>query len=205
MPMGFWNWLAAIVTWVGAYLLGSLPIGVWMASAYGRDLRKEGSGNIGATNAWRVLGWKVGLPVFILDVLKGTVPVLLAKAWFEDQSFTISLTAALPAVGHVWSCFLGFRGGKGVSTCLGALLGLNGWVALIALVVWAGVLFVYQYVSLASIVATVAAGFVMGMAGYHGAYIAWALFAALLTLYTHRANLKRLCRSMEPRATVWKR
>lgn len=205
MPMGFGNWLAAIVTWAGAYLVGSLPIGVLIASAYGRDLRKAGSGNIGATNAWRVLGPSVGLPVFVLDVAKGAVPVLLARWWFTDQSFTIAFTAALTAVGHVWSCFLGFQGGKGVSTCFGALLAVNGWVALMAFVVWLAILIVYQYVSLASVVATISVGFLMGMAGYRGAYIAWTLFAALLTLYTHRENVRRLCKATEPRARIYGR
>ena len=119
-----------------AYFLGSLPFGHWLALARGVDLREEGSGNTGATNVGRVLGKKWGIFVFILDLGKGWIAVALAQRVGnlpETWTVTVGVFAVL---GHVFSPWLGFRGGKGVATSAGILIGLAPWVALVVALIW---------------------------------------------------------------------
>ncbi|MDP6311231.1 MAG: glycerol-3-phosphate acyltransferase, partial [Phycisphaerales bacterium] len=159
-------WLFLIV---GAYLLGSIPFGVVIAKARGVDIRECGSGNIGATNVGRVLGKRLGLLCFVLDLGKGAAPVLVAGSWYgildewatEIPARTSWLWLAVgvaPLVGHMASVFLRFRGGKGVATAFGALLAMwptLGIPAVIAFAAWLLVVGISRIVSLASMMAAV--------------------------------------------------
>ncbi|MBD3173897.1 MAG: glycerol-3-phosphate 1-O-acyltransferase PlsY [Armatimonadia bacterium] len=200
MPVSFGNWVAALVVIAVAYVIGSIPFGVIVGTMRGVDLTRVGSGNIGATNAYRGLGAGWGFLVFFLDFVKGLVPVLVAKDWFSGQSVTICLIATALIVGHVWSCFLGFRGGKGIATGGAAVLAVSPLAGILTIAVWIIVLVLYRYVSVASLAATVSVGFWLGMQpDYGGFYVVWAFFLVLLTLYTHRDNLARLTTRTEPK------
>lgn len=199
MPSGFWQWLLTLILWGGAYLLGSVPFGVLIAKSQGKDIRAEGSGNIGATNAGRVLGRTWGIAVFALDVLKSVVPVALARWWLTGCDFAI-VTVALAAIcGHIWSVFLGFKGGKGVATMLGGLLAVNWVAALLVLVVWAIVTQATRYVSVGSISAVISGAYFVGIFGMPPWYTVWTGACACLVIFTHRENLRRLLSGTESR------
>lgn len=187
--------------YLSAYLLGSLPFGFWVGKARGIDIRKVGSGNIGATNTYRHLGAKAGLLVFALDVGKGAAPVLLARALLDPQTAaTHDVWLGLAAVvGHTFSPFLGFKGGKGVATGLGAVLGLAPIVGIVGFSVFLISLFVSKYVSLSSILGTTAV-VVTGFATHQSP-----LFLTVFTLVCafvivrHIPNMKRLLNRTEPK------
>ncbi len=154
-----------MIAWiVFYYLIGAIPFGYLAGRIRGIDLRQQGSRNIGATNAWRVLGWKWGLSVFILDFLKGFIPVFGALNWLPfltgdaggwDFNVLVVLSCFAVILGHTYTCFLGFRGGKGVATTAGVLFALNPVVACVALASWLVVMGISGIVSLASLVAAV--------------------------------------------------
>jgi acyl phosphate:glycerol-3-phosphate acyltransferase len=149
---------------VGAYLLGSVPFGMLIAAAHGIDLRKVGSGNIGATNLSRALGRRWAYVCFILDLAKGLLPTLAAGIWINEYGATKGLIVQLAVgcaaiIGHVFPVYLRFKGGKAVSTSFGVALGLWPYYticAAIALVIWIVFVLIWRYVSLASIVAAFA-------------------------------------------------
>lgn len=202
---------------VAAYLIGSVPFGYLAGRLNGIDLREHGSRNIGATNAVRVLGKKWGIPVFICDFLKGYAPLLFMKEhlggdatlfgtgqmlWFLGVMFALIL-------GHTFTCFLRFKGGKGVATTAGTLIALSPTVGGVTLAVWALCMLATRYVSLSSMVA----GFGMMAAGAKvfwlrdGAattadFLVLALLAIifLLVVVKHRSNIVRLCKGTEPKA-----
>lgn len=141
-----------------SYLIGSIPCGFIVAYfVKGIDIRKFGSGNIGATNVVRVVGKKWGILVFLLDFLKGFFPPFLAHLLPQANNYTYILAAILAVCGHNWTIFLKFKGGKGVATSIGSLCGLSmifpklWFVLLISLVIWLVVFFIFRYVSLASL------------------------------------------------------
>jgi glycerol-3-phosphate acyltransferase PlsY len=148
----------------GAYLLGSVPFGMLIAAAHGIDLRKVGSGNIGATNLSRALGSRWAYLCFLLDLAKGLLPTLAAGIWLDDITGTSGLLAQLAVgcaaiTGHVFPVYLRFKGGKGVSTSLGVAMGLWPYYticAAITFLVWIIFVFVWRYVSLASLAAAFA-------------------------------------------------
>jgi len=199
---------------VAAYLAGSVPFGVIVARAKGVDLRKVGSGNVGATNVARTLGKRWGYLVFGLDMLKGLLPVALAGVWLApdrppsppQQGLWLGVGLAVIA-GHVFSIFLGLRGGKGVATALGVVLGIYPyftWAGLAAFALWVAVLLVSRYVSLASIVAALAFGPLLVVFNLRQAGRLWPLmtFAAaiiVLILVRHRTNVRRLLAGTENR------
>jgi len=200
--------LALALSLIAGYLLGSIPFGLFAARLKGVDIRKHGSGNIGATNVWRVCGWRFGLPVFVLDVLKGVAAVWFAR-WLAvrfDGDFAWSAVAAAMAcvIGHSFPVWLGFRGGKGVATSLGVILGLMPLPSFIVLLIWAVVFKVSGYVSLASIVAALA----LPVVSIAFQFTEWrsgapacgfAVFAALLVVVRHRSNIVRLRAGTESR------
>lgn len=146
---------------VVSYLLGSIPFGVIISRAHGKDLQKIGSGNIGATNVARALGRKWAYVCFALDVLKGLVPMLASKLLISEEptiaELSLWLVVGCAAIaGHVFSVYLRFKGGKGVSTCLGVVLGLFPYYTipgLIAFAIWIACVLMWRYISLASIIA----------------------------------------------------
>ncbi len=154
--------LSFIILIVASYLLGSVPFGVLIAKAHGKDLRSIGSGNIGATNVSRALGKKWAYICFILDCLKGLVPMLAAKPLATPLTVTtlsLWLIVGYAAIlGHVFPVYLKFKGGKGMSTCMGIILGLYPYYTLpglIAFIIWVACVLLWRYVSLASIIAAV--------------------------------------------------
>jgi glycerol-3-phosphate acyltransferase PlsY len=189
-----------------AYLIGSVPTGVLLGRLARVDPRQGGSGNIGATNVARTAGMKLGLLTLLFDVVKGALPVLLAPRLFAaaatDPVFEgkLRVTAAIGAVaGHVFSVWLRFQGGKGVATGLGAILALAPGSLVLPLVLFAAVFAVLRWVSLASIVAAVAAPMSAGMAGYPARTVLAMVAIALVIVYRHRDNIERIFAGTEPR------
>lgn len=151
----------AVLAVVGAYLLGAVPFGLLVVRAVtGRDIRKEGSGNIGASNVYRVAGPAVGVLVLSLDLLKGLLPVVVSQRLGLDSATTIA--AGLAAIaGHNWSVFLRGAGGKGVATSYGVLLALSPAAGLIAAGIWVAVILITRYASLASLLGVLSVPVVM--------------------------------------------
>jgi glycerol-3-phosphate acyltransferase PlsY len=194
---------------LGAYLLGSLPTGYLMARARGVDIRKVGSGNIGATNVFRILGRAAGILVLIVDALKGLVACTLVSG-LADRTLNPSPGTAVPeslrllagvcvVLGHNYSCWLRFHGGKGIATSAGVLIALVPRALLICLVLWGLTFGLGRYVSLASLVAAMALPFAVWLTGGSGPLLAIMSLLALLAVYTHRANIRRLLQGTEHR------
>ncbi len=194
---------------LAAYLLGSIPTGYLVGKFHGKDLRKEGSGNIGATNVVRVLGKKWGYLVFAVDFLKGILAVVLALTLAKGaaQRESLALIAAISAIlGHNFPIWLNFRGGKGVATTAGVILVLLPWpVFIAALIVWALAFFTTRYVSLASLLAAVTVPVTCGILFWLGKVSLIFLWIGLgicaLVIWRHRSNLARLFAGTESRFT----
>lgn len=197
---------------VAAYLLGSIPSAVWIGKKYyGIDVREYGSKNAGATNTLRVLGRRAALPVFALDVLKGFVAVTLAHlAGYphgSDQVFNLKIALVAAAVlGHIFPVFAGFRGGKGVATLAGAVLGVYPPAVLLCLATFLVVLMISHYVSLSSMTAGVMFPIYI-VVFFRETYWPLILFGcviALLLIITHRKNIRRLIAGTESKIYLWK-
>jgi glycerol-3-phosphate acyltransferase PlsY len=184
---------------VGAYLLGSIPFGYLLPRVLrGDDIRRHGSGNIGATNVWRVYGRWLGVPVAVLDVLKGLVPAALGLRLGGDWVGVLAGAAAM--LGHARPVYLGFsKGGKMVATAGGVALALAPFAALGCAVVWLAVFALTRYASLASMLAAVALPVLCLALGSSWPVVAFTALAALGVLVLHRQNVRRLLRGTEPR------
>ncbi len=186
-----------------AYVLGATPSSLWVGRVFhGVDLRREGSGNLGATNAFRVLGWQAALPVMLADVLKGFVPVALFPnfAGTDSPAWLLAFGAAA-ILGHVFSFWVGFRGGKGVATSAGVFLALAPWALLIGFGVWLGLVLLTRIVSVGSIAAALVlplAVLLTPSAGGDGVVI-FAVLLGLFVIWAHRSNLRRLVKGTEAR------
>lgn len=176
---------------LGSYLLGSIPFGYLIARARGVDIMSTGSGNIGATNVLRTLGPAAGYSVFLLDVLKGVIPALVAMAVLKDEEWSV-IAGLTAVVGHSLSPFLKFKGGKGIATGLGAILGSCPPVALSCFGLFLVILAISRYVSLASLFAAAMLPFAAWYFGYSGAIIGMFAGMAVLIFYRHRGNIERL-------------
>jgi glycerol-3-phosphate acyltransferase PlsY len=193
--------LWTLVVLLLCYLIGSVPSGVILARRLkGVDLRLHGSGNVGATNAFRALGLAGGILVLAADLLKGFLAVKLAVFALAPDFLAPVVTVAcgLAAIaGHNWSLFLRFRGGKGVATSFGVLLGLTPLVAAMAGLLWVAVLALSRYSSLASLAALLSVPVLMIV--YHDppVYVAFGVLAAAFALYRHRGNIQRLMQGKE--------
>jgi glycerol-3-phosphate acyltransferase PlsY len=194
--------VAAVLGASIAYLTGSLPFGKWVAAANGVDILKEGSGNIGATNVWRILGWKMGIVVLVLDTVKGFAPSyflpLLADRPLGEPTWGIGF-GACAVIGHSASLFLGFRGGKSVAAALGVMLAITPEVAGISFGIFLIVLLLTRYVSLGSMLGAVAAPIFAAVFGYPAVVVIVYSLLALLIVFRHRANIKRLLSGDEPK------
>jgi glycerol-3-phosphate acyltransferase PlsY len=191
----------------GSYLLGSLPFGLWIAWRWkGVDIRTMGSGNIGSTNVGRVCGPVAGGLVFLLDVLKGLLPPLVLAALHFASPWQI-LAALLAILGHNYSVFLGFKGGKGIATSLGALLGIAPKVGLTAFALFGVEVLTVGYVSLGSILGALSLPVLMPLFYPGDSYrLAFGVAACLLALYKHRANIQRLRNGTEPKVCLpWRK
>ena len=207
--------LIAIPVLVAGYLLGSIPSG-YLAGRWlkGIDIRQEGSGSTGATNVLRVVGKGPALAVFVVDVLKGALAVLLAKAVLEPLGQPLSpagwqidgwivLAGLAGLAGHIWPIWLGWKGGKAVATGLGMLLGVSWPVGLACFGIFLAVLTFSRIVSLSSVVAALSLPLLMlgsfGNSGIHPAYLLLAVLTTVLVVWRHRSNIERLWAGTEPR------
>ncbi len=209
-----------VILLIGSYLLGSIPFGLIIAKAHGKDLRSIGSGNIGATNVARALGRRWAYLCFILDMLKGLLP-MLAMRLFTISIFTASyderavvfwlwlMVGCAAILGHIFPIYLKFKGGKGVATSLGVALGLWPFYticALFAIVIWAAVVLIWRYVSLASIIASISFPLILILAiiitsDWEFVNL-WPLLVAavaipVMVIIRHRKNIKRLIEGTE--------
>jgi glycerol-3-phosphate acyltransferase PlsY len=198
---------------IGAYLLGSIPFGILIAKAHGKDLRTIGSGNIGATNVSRALGRKWAYVCFVLDVLKGMVPMLVTMFVAKPTGVIMLLlwlvVGCAAILGHIFPIYLKFKGGKGVSTSFGIALGLWPYYticALIAITIWLIVVLIWRYVSLASIIASVSFPvvliFTVILKQNWDLFSLWPLLVTataipLMVVIRHRENIKRLIAGTE--------
>jgi len=200
-----------ILTALTAYLLGSVPTGFLVGKAQGIDLRKVGSGNIGATNALRTLGKTAGTMVLLADALKGWIAVALVapayQGWLASGCTTMEaewfriLAAVCAVLGHNYTVWLHFKGGKGIATSAGVLLALVPLPLAIILTVWIIILLLSRYVSLASIAASSTLPFATWICGYSTTMIAVTAVLTALALYKHRSNIQRLAQGTEHRFT----
>jgi len=186
---------------VAGYVMGSMPWGLWLVRLFrGEDIRTQGSGNIGATNVWRVHGRRLGLPAVFLDTAKGFVPAFVATK-LESHGIGV-LAGGAAMLGHYRPLFLGFRkGGKMVATAGGAFLGVAPIVGGIAAAVWLVVFGLTRYASVASVTSALSLPLWAWLIGYPWPVIAFAGVAAVGVLLLHRANLRRLRLGEEHRFT----
>jgi glycerol-3-phosphate acyltransferase PlsY len=184
---------------VAGYLLGSCPWGYWLVRLFRHeDIRTVGSGNIGATSVWRTYGRRLGLPVVLLDVVKGFVPALLGMLLVSHLCGIVA--GALAMLGHWRPLFLRFaRGGKMVATCGGVFFGVAVWVALTAGAAWILVFLTLRYASVASIVAGIALPVAAAAYGYPTPVVVFGAAAGAAIVFLHRGNLKRLRAGTENR------
>lgn len=183
---------------LAAYLLGSIPTGLLLGKMYGVDVRKEGSGNIGATNLYRTVGRKIGVITLIGDCLKGLVPVLVIKhfAFPAEVAAWVGLAAFC---GHVFSIFLKFKGGKGVATALGVFLGLSPLSVGIALALFILLMLKWRYVSLGSISAAAVMPVAVYLTGNSMTLLLVTLIISLIVIARHHENIRRLLAGTENR------
>lgn len=188
---------AALCIAVG-YLAGSIPFGLLIARARRVNLRNAGSGNIGATNVWRVIGWREGAATFAGDFAKGLLPAVLA-ARLTGSPAVAGFTGLAAIGGHTYPCFAGFRGGKGVATGLGVFLGLLPLPALLAAATWAGCLVLWRYVSLSSMIAALSFPIWAGMLHAPPILIGLGTLVGALVVWRHRTNLEHIVAGQEPK------
>ncbi len=175
-----------------AYLLGSIPSGVIVSKAFGSiDPRTQGSKNIGATNVFRTGGKKLGIITLIGDILKGLIPVALAKV-YVDSFFWIGVIAIAAFLGHLFPIFLKFKGGKGIATGLGIFLALAPLAAIFSLSVFSAIVYKWRYVSLGSLSATAVFPLFLYLLKAPPSFILFAIIMAILIFYRHRENISRL-------------
>lgn len=187
---------------LAAYLCGAIPFAYIFSKLFaGVDIRTVGSGNPGATNVFRAVGKKAGIITFIFDALKGFLPVFFAAC--IDPSFYYALIIAFAAMlGHMFTVFLRFKGGKGIATGLGIFLALIPVPALIALAVFIIVLLLTGYVAVASILATIAIPVIALILNYSWEAIIFSLIMAIIVIYKHRSNIKRLINGTEHKFNI---
>jgi len=208
-----------------SYLVGAIPTSIIMSKLVkGIDIRKHGSGNAGGSNVFRILGWKYGISVILLDASKGMVAVLLvSRLYFGNFPFAnatpfddftlVQIIAGVSAVlGHIWTIFAGFKGGKGIATGLGFLVSIVTIDMLLGLVVFAVVVLVSKYISLGSLAAATSVPIFMiirenvfgvDISGYH-TILPLTIFLALLVMYTHKANIGRIIKGKESKISISK-
>ncbi|MFN4227058.1 MAG: glycerol-3-phosphate 1-O-acyltransferase PlsY [Candidatus Ratteibacteria bacterium] len=180
-----------------SYFSGSIPFGYLVCKFFKRiDIRKFGSGNIGATNVYRVCGWKLGILVLIFDILKGFFPVYIGKI-IKFPNLIILSGGILSILGHSFSIFLKGKGGKGVSTSFGVIIGFLPFPALLSFIVWIIIVFSTRYVSLGSITGAFFLPFFTIFLTKDKFLFYLSIFIFILILYTHRENIKRLVNKSE--------
>ena len=188
-----------------SYLLGATPtsyIAGKVRRGGGIDLREHGSKNLGATNVYRILGWKYAIPVALFDIAKGAVPVLFFAGWAgaAEHAWLLVALAGAAVLGHMFSPYVGFKGGKGVATAAGMFLALAPVAVLLAIPVWGVCLWLTGYVSLSSIIAVLSVPLWITLLQPNSRYAFWASVALVaLIIFAHRRNIGRLLAGTENR------
>jgi glycerol-3-phosphate acyltransferase PlsY len=198
---------AFVAAMLAAYVIGSIPFGVVVGKVfYHVDVREHGSGNVGTTNVFRVLGKKAGVVVLVCDMLKGFIPAFIASSFLrETDPWLVIFIAAAPVVGHMYSVFLKGSGGKGVATGAGVVLALVPLAFGIIAVVWVLLILITRYVSLASLVATVLVPLFVFALGDPLPYEIAAVLVTVIIFWAHRGNIRRLLNGTENRVKLqWK-
>jgi glycerol-3-phosphate acyltransferase PlsY len=195
---------AFVAAMLVAYVIGSIPFGVVVGKVfYHVDVREHGSGNVGTTNVFRVLGKKAGAVVLVCDMLKGFIPAFIAASFLrETDPWLVIFIAAAPVVGHMYSIFLKGRGGKGVATGAGVVLALVPIAFAVIAVVWVLLILITRYVSLASLVATVLVPVFVFARGDPLPYMIAAVLVTIVIYWAHRGNIKRLLSGTENRVKL---
>lgn len=203
-----------IIIGVVGYLLGSIPTAVWIGkSMHNTDVREHGSKNAGATNTFRVLGKKAGVIVLLIDIAKGCLAVLLPfligyAAWKTEQLVHFQLVAAITAIlGHVFPLFAGFKGGKGVATSLGIIIGMHPPTAVVCLGIFLVVFIIFNFVSLGAIIAAISFPLVLEFV-FQNDILALRIFSIVLcvaVVATHHKNIKRLLKGEENKMNLFKK
>ena len=197
-----------IICFLGAYLLGSVPSAVWIGkNFYGIDVRQHGSGNAGATNTLRVLGKKAGFIVLGIDALKGFAAASLAlfilpDAGDENHLLIYKMVLGFVAVvGHVYPVFAGFKGGKGIATLLGIVIALNAWLALYCFLLFVVTVSITRYISVGSMLSAMVSPLIAFWLNHYNInpLFYFCCVVAILVIYTHRSNIKRLAAGSENR------
>ncbi len=193
------EWFPELVVAIAAFLVGSFPTGYLVARAYGVDIRQVGSGNIGATNVLRSVNRWAGRGVFVVDMLKGFLPPLLAPLLLPqpDNSIIQVIACFFAILGHNYTPWLGFRGGKGVATAAGGFLAICWPALLLAAAAWVAVFYLKHYVSLASIVAVAALPLLVFGFSNNWTFTAFATLVAVVTILRHKPNIQRLLAGTE--------
>lgn len=200
------DWIQLGIFIIVAYLLGSIPTSVWVGKFFfNKDVRDYGSGNAGATNTVRVLGYGAGIPVLLFDVFKAWLAVFASMHWFEwntsgDTLVYFNIIIGIAAViGHIYPIYIGFRGGKGVATLAGTALALFPLAFLSSLITFIVVVAITRYVSLGSMAAAfVFPLFLIFVFDYHSTpLIVLGIFASVFLVFTHRKNIKKLINGTE--------
>lgn len=183
-----------------AYLIGSFPTSYIVGHLRGIDLREHGSGNLGATNTFRVLGTWAAIPVLLVDVLKGLGPAAWFVTWDGTADTRLAVVYGLAAIiGHVWPAFLGFRGGKGIATGAGVLLALAPVTTIVALLVWIGIVSLTRMVSAASLAAASLVPILAWLMDQPTHTVVFCFVVAVFVWWTHRENVRRLLVGTEHR------
>lgn len=189
--------LLYLILIIASYFIGAIPTGVILAKAFaGRDIRQEGSGNIGATNVTRVLGKKVGALTLVGDLLKGFIPVWAGYHLMSSLE-VVCLMGLAAFLGHLFPIYLGFKGGKGVATALGVFLYLSPIVILIEVIIFAFVVGIWKYVSLGSIIAAAAMPLLLLMIAFPKPVVLLSILFAILIIIKHSSNIQRLLNGTE--------
>ncbi|MBK8581247.1 MAG: glycerol-3-phosphate 1-O-acyltransferase PlsY [Flavobacteriales bacterium] len=201
-------WIYGLTAMVIGYLCGSVPTAVWWGKAfYGMDVRDHGSKNAGATNTFRVLGPKAGVPVLLIDVLKGFLPVRLLPLWSGSEPYSDAwnllrvLLVLAAVVGHLYPVFAGFRGGKGIATSLGGVLAVHPGSAFACIIVFFIIWFATRYVSFASLCAALTFPLAVAFLFQEKSevLIIFSIALCALVFFTHRQNISRLLKGTENR------
>jgi len=206
------NLLFLAISAVLAYLIGSIPVAyIFGRVLKGIDIREHGSGNMGATNAFRVLGKGPGTTVLILDIIKGIIPVtLLANVFGQTEALSLVIISLAVVAGHNWTVFLGFKGGKGMATSLGVLIGLAMQLPGLRIVLglasltWLAFFLLFGFVSLASLAAAMALPILMVVFNAPFAMTMMAIVLCIFIVFRHRSNIKRLGLGQENRVYFFK-
>ncbi|MBU1026466.1 MAG: glycerol-3-phosphate 1-O-acyltransferase PlsY [Candidatus Margulisbacteria bacterium] len=193
-----------VVIIIGSYLLGSVPFGFLIAKLWKIDIRQHGSGNVGATNVWRTINPAAGLLVFALDLLKGTAPILLAQQ-FTSNYWLIILAGIAAVLGHTYSIFLKFKGGRGSATGLGMLLGIAPDIFVFAFIAVAILIYTTRYVSVASILTPLGVTVAFWLLNRPLPYCLLATLVTIIIIMRHIPNIKRLLNGTERKISFKKR